>query len=98
MKFLLLVFAISTIVPCYAEELKFDSTYKYFMREGRDIIMNSCAEGKRLNKDFDRSYWSTTVVEHSRDEMKKTGFSEHSIDTYLAAEANAMKEICPNVW
>jgi hypothetical protein len=98
MKLLLLTFFSFAFVPCYADELQFGSTYRYFLKGGRDIIMNSCAEGKVLNKKFDTSYWSSAVQNRVREEMRKDGSSENDIDTYLGAEANAMKDICPDVW
>jgi hypothetical protein len=98
MRFFLLVFCSFAFVPCYADELQFGSTYQYFLKGGRDIIMNSCAEGRLLNKKYDASYWSSSVQDKSREEMRKVGSSENDINTYLGAEANAMKDICPDVW
>ena len=98
MRFLFLIYCFFACLPSYANELEFDKTYRYFLRGGRDMIMNACAEGRVLNNKFDVSYWSSAVQNRSREEMRKTGYSETDIDTYLGAEANAMKEICPNVW
>ena len=94
MRVRLIVFSILPLaLPCYAEELNYESTYKYFLREGRDIIMNSCAEGKRMNIKFDASYWSSSIVDKSREEMRKTGYSENDIDTYLGADCYFMHSV-----
>jgi hypothetical protein len=85
-------------MPCYANELQFRSTYQYFLKEGRDIIMTSCGDGKWWNKKKDISYWSPVVQDKVREQMKKVGSSENDINTYLGAEAYAMKDICPDVW